>query len=242
MRRRSASIVGAVLSAACLLTAVASASHALTAVFAPTALGQSTGFDNSSLQLAPDFDLTADWQTAGQPFPGESLAIEISECQFLSDANVGPGSCNQPLNVSGPWTSRVEWTITNTTGLEGPVFLFFSGLQPFVTPSDPSTPGPDQYQPDEVGVVLGSADFSVARYSAATQDFFYLGFLVEDTSQPVDLTFEYEVTRDILGMNTSELGTPILQMNAQFLPEPSQGLLLLFGMTGLLWAGGVRGA
>jgi len=241
VRRPSAGIAGVVLSAAWFLTFAAPASHALTAVFAPSSLGQSTGFDNSTLQLAPDFDLSADWLSAGQPFPGETLAIEISECQFLSDATSGPGGCNQPLNVLDPWTSRVEWTITNTTGREGPVFLFFSGMQPFVDPSNPGVPGPDQYDPAEVGLILESAQFSVARYRASADDFFYLGFLVDDISQPVDLAFEYEVTRDILGMNTSELGTPILQMNAQFLPEPTSGLLLLLGVTALLRAGQPRG-
>lgn len=241
MRKRLASIVGAVLSSASVFLAMAQASQAVTAVFDSSALTSSTGFDNQTLELAAEFDLGPDWLAAGQPLPGESLSVEISECQFLSDATLGPGSCNQPLNVTDPWTGRVEWTVTNHSGREGPVFLFFSGLQPFADPSDPGVPAADQYDPAEVGLILESADFSVARYRAPSNDYYYLGFLIDDLSQPVDLEFQYEVTRDILGMNTQDLGTPILQMNAQFLPEPTEGILVAFGMMGLLWFGRSRG-
>lgn len=231
---RFVGIVGVVLFGVVLFVAPASGT---TAVFSPSALSSSTGFDNQTLQLPVDFDLGAEWVAAGRPLSGETLPIELTECQFLSDANVPEGGCNEPRNVSGPWMSRVEWSVTNTTGRDDPVFLFFSGLQPFLDPSDPSAPAVEQYAPGEVGLILESADFSVARYRASSDDYYYLGFVIDDLSQPVDLTFDYAVTRDILGMNTSELGTPILQMNAFFLPEPGPGVLTALGMVGLLWLG-----
>lgn len=237
MLKRFVGIAGVMLSSVGLFLGVVPSAHGLTAVFNASALSASTGFDNQTLQLPADFDLGLDWVAAGRPFPGETLPVEISECQYLSDANIGPGSCNQALNVLGPWESRVEWSVTNTTGREGPVFLFFSGLQAFADPSDPSVPTAQQYDPGEVGLILESADFSVARYRASTEDYYYLGFLIDDLTQPVDLAFDYVVTRDILGMNTSELGTPILQMNALFLPEPAAGMLVLLGMVGLFRAG-----
>ena len=65
--------------------------------------------------------------------------------------------------------------------------------------------------------------------------------MIDDFSQPVDLTFDYAVTRDILGINTNQFGTPILQVNAFFLPEPGPGALTALGVMGLLWLGERRG-
>jgi hypothetical protein len=199
-----------------------------------------TGFDNSTLMLEPTMDITNEWQSAGVPMPGEMFALELSEVQTLTDSDGTTGLPGQELNVTATWTSLVEWTVTNTTGLDGPALLFFSGLQEFPDPQDPSTAAPEQYLPSEVGILMNE-DLQVVRYEAQSGTFYYLAFLIEDFSQPVQLSFEYEVTRDIIGFETDDFGTPILQMNAFFLPEPSASLLTVAGLLGLAYIGRSRG-
>lgn len=232
------------------LVIASSASEAMRVEFHPDALasvglapgdpgfhGGGTGFDNSTLMLAPDFEIDDQWLAAGVPLLGEMFAFELAEIQTLRDATQ-TGAPGQPLNVTDPWISRVDWTATNTTGRAGRALLFVSGLEEFVDPANPSVAAPVQYLPSEVGI-LKTEDLSVARYRAQSGDFFYLAFLIEDFSQPVDLSFEYEVTRDILGLGTADFGTPILQVNGFFLPvpEPSASLMLTVGLLGLAQVG-----
>lgn len=232
------------------LVLASSASEAMRVEFHPDALasvglapgdpgfrGGGTGFDNSTLMLAPDFEIDDQWLTAGVPLLGEMFAFELAEIQTLRDATQ-TGAPGQPLNVTDPWISRVDWTATNTTGRAGRALLFVSGLEEFVDPANPSVAAPVQYLPSEVGI-LKTEDLSVARYRGQSGDFFYLAFLIEDFSQPVDLSFEYEVTRDILGLGTADFGTPILQVNGFFLPvpEPSASLMLTVGLLGLAQVG-----
>jgi hypothetical protein len=173
--------------------------------------------------------------------PGEMFALELSEVQTLTDSDGTTGAPGEELNVTATWTSLVEWTVTNTTGLEGPALLFFSGLQEFADPQDPNigAPADHQYLPSEVGILMNE-DLQVVRYEAQSGTFYYLAFLIEDFSQPVQLSFEYEVTRDIIGFETDDFGTPILQMNAFFLPEPSASLLTVAGLLGLAYLGRSR--
>jgi len=197
--------------------------------------GGSTGFDNSELGLIATRDITNAWSTAGVPMIGETFDIELSEMQTLRD-DTQQGRPGEELNVMGPWTSLVEWEVTNTTGQEGPVLLFFSGLQEFADPNNPAAPAAEQYLPAEVGI-LPNENLSVIRYVASSDTFYYLAFLIEDFSSPVTLSFEYQVERDIIGFETPELGTPILQMNAFFLPEPSGASMMIVGLIGLAYVG-----
>lgn len=216
---------------------VASASSATRVEYlAPPGGSLSVGFDNSTLSLAVDFDIDNQWMSAGL---GAAFAIQIFEHQTLRDT-LTPllGTQDQELNVQGselePWTSFVEWTVVNNSGLDGPAYLFFSGLQPFAD----ATLG--QYDHSNVGITVPDSpsafsDFSVLRYQAQSADYFYLAFLIEDFSQP--LTFEYEVMQDIIGFETDSFGTPILQMNAYFLPEPSASMMITVALIGLAYIG-----
>jgi hypothetical protein len=194
-----------------------------------------TGFDNSSLMLTPDFDITNEWLSAGVPVGGETFAFQISETQTLRDATQ-QGLPGQELNVTDPWISTVEWTVTNNTGQEGPALLFFSGLREFADPTNPTVAASEQYLPSEVGILM-TGDFSVARFVGQSGTYDYLAFYIEDFSQPVDITFEYEVTRDIIGFETDDFGTPILTMNGFLVPEPSASTLMVVGLFGLAYVG-----
>jgi len=218
---------------ASLLLLAPIASNATTAVFDPI-----SGFDNSTLMLPPEYDIDADPDKlfmAGVEDPGETLDVAITECQFLRDGSTPEGACNQGLNVEATWTSRVTWTVTNNVGLEGPVLLFMTGLQDLDV-------GTEEYDESEVGIVLeSSSDFTVIRFVGQTGTFYYLGFLIEDFSQPVDFSFEYEVTRDIIGIGTETGGTPILRTLAYVspaaVPQPSATLLTTVGLAGLVYLG-----
>lgn len=179
----------------------------------------STGFENGSLSLTPTQTIGfADWMTSGTGAVG---GISITETQCLRQQSDAVGVCNSSLPLgTGPFASDVTWDLTNTAGISGPALLFISGVANFATG--------DSYDSTGIRIRVDDADAHIVQYSGSTQDYYYVAFLVEDFSQ--QLSFSYEVDAAQLAG-----GTPQLLVNSAFsyVPEPSTGLLVCSGLTGL---------
>ena len=236
--------------AASLVLFGASTSKATTVLFSDSGFGFDTStFPSFDPDITPDFftDSTTSMFLTGFPMGGPANDVNVTmECQLLGDGTMTASFCNEELNVMGepgdPWSSQVEWDLQkdeNTTGPDGPALILFTRLQDFPT-------GTMQYEPGQVGIVLESADFKVVAHTSGAGDVFYfLAFMVDGIPDfgngVVTRNFEYEVTRDIIGINTDEFGTPILRLVTVSVPEPSSSLMMTVGLIGLAYLGRRRG-
>jgi len=201
----------------------------------PVAFDTPAGFDNSTANLASEFEIELkDVLPAGQIPSG--LPIEISETQCLKLQSNPGGACNDVLaEGEGPYFSEVTWDVTNNTDNDGPALLFISALQDF-------TAG-ESYDPSDIEIETdsgGSIPLRVIELDMMGTPVFFLGFLIEDFDD--DVTFRYNVN----ALQIFPGGTPQLLTNASFeftpVPEPSTAFMLALGLAGLARFGNRRNA
>ena len=216
-KRLVCSVVGAALAVA--VVALSATTAGATTVTMRADAWSSTGFDNSTLLLPSAHSIGAsDWLSGGT---GALNGIAVTENQCLRLQSESVGVCNSSLALgAGPFASDVTWNVTNTSGLSGPALLFFSGVANFATGTS--------YDPSNIRIIMADGDAEVVQYTSGPTDYYYLGFLINDFSQPVTFTYEVDAAQ-LAG------GTPQLLVNSafSFVPEPSTGLLVCSGLIGL---------